>query len=124
MDRAKIVLGTVALLLTVPCLAFGQAAGATYNHDMSAYKKLAEDALKLAKDNNLPAAYAKTKDLEKVWDKGTEDFKKADLSLWTKIDDEMDVAIDATNPAKGATKAKSTAALQKWLDLLATVPAK
>jgi hypothetical protein len=128
MNRAKFVLGTIALLLAVPCLASAEApktaAAPAYNHDMSAYKKLAEDALKLAQANNLAAAYPKTKELEKVWDKGTEDLKKAELKLWTEIDDQMDVAIDATNPAKGGTKEKSTKELQKWLDMLAKVPAK
>ncbi len=36
-----------------------------YNHDMSAYKKLAEEAMKLAKDDKLPEAYPKTKELER-----------------------------------------------------------
>ena len=132
MNRAKIVLGTAALLLAVPCLVSckdseapkAPAMAAAYNHDISSYKKIAEDALKLAKENKLAEAYPKTKELEKTWDGGTEDMKKADAKLWTEIDTQLDVAIDATNPAKKATKEKATAELQKWLDLLAKVPPK
>ena len=91
---------------------------------MSEYQKLASEAMKLAGDDKLAEAYPKTKDLEKAFDKGTEDLKKADPKLWTEIDTQMDAAIDATNPAKDGTPKKAAAELQKFLDLLGKVPAK
>ncbi len=132
MNRAKIVWGVVALLLAVPCLVSCKdsdatktpAVAAAYNHDMSAYTKIAEDALKLAKENKLAEAYPKTKELEKAWDGGTEDMKKSDAKRWTEIDTQLDVAIDASNPAKGGTQEKAAAELQKYIDMLAKVPAK
>ncbi len=93
-----------------------------YNHDMSAYKKLAEEAMKLAKDDKLPEAYPKTKELEKVFDDGTKDLHEADVKLWKSIDDQMDVAINATNPAKDGTSKKSVAELQKYIEYLGKVP--
>jgi hypothetical protein len=132
MNRAKIVLGIAVLLSAVPCFVSCRdsaapkrpAATAVYNHDMSAYKKIAEDALKLAKEGNLAEAFPKTKELEKTFDGGTEDMKKADARLWTEIDTQMDAAIDASNPNKGGTPEKATAELQKFIEMLAKVPAK
>jgi len=96
---------------------------AAYNHDMSEYKKLASEAMQLAGDDKLAEAYPKTKELEKAYDNGTEDLKKADPKLWTEIDTQMDVAIDATNPAKDGTPQKAKVELQKFIDLLGKVPA-
>jgi hypothetical protein len=132
MNRAKIVLGIAVLLLAVPLFVSckdatapkGAATTAAYNHDTSAYKKIAEDAMKLAKDGKLAEAYPKTKELEKAFDGGTEDLKKADAKLWTEIDTQMDAAIDASNPNKGGTPEKAAAELQKFIDMLAKVPAK
>lgn len=141
MNRAKIVLAIVVVLLATPLLVSckdnaaskgtgpkatapkGAAATAAYNHDMSAYKKIAEEALKLAKEGKLAEAYPKTKELEKAYDNGTEDMKKADAKLWTEIDTQMDAAIDAANPSKGGTPEKATTELQKFIDMLAKVPA-
>ncbi len=96
-------------------------ASATYNHDMSAYKALAEAALRAVKDGNMPAALAKTKELEKAFDDGTADFKKADPALWKPIDKEMDVAITA---CEGTDAAKATSELTKFLAMLAKVSQK
>jgi hypothetical protein len=92
---------------------------AAYNHDMSAYKKLAMDAMSLVQAGKLPDAHAKTKELESTWDQGTHDFKKADKKNWKVIDKQMDVAIAATGTD---SVPDATAALQKFLDLLANVP--
>jgi hypothetical protein len=137
MNRPKIALCIGLLLLAVPMFVSckgstapsktgpkAEAKSGDYNHDMSAYKKLAEEAMKLAKEDKLAEAFPKTKELEKVFDKGTEDMKKADPKLWTEIDTQMDAAIDATNPSKEGTPKKATAELQKFIDLLGKVPAK
>ncbi len=142
MNRIKFVLSVSFLFLAIPLFAGcseeekgtpspkasgaakSEGSAAAYNHDMSKYKGLAEDAMKLAKDDDLAKAFPKTKELEKAYDDGTEDFKKAEPKLWTEIDTQMDAAIDATNPSKGGTKEKSTAELQKFIDMLDKVPAK
>ena len=97
------------------------AAQAAYNHDMSAYKALADAGHQLAKDGKLPAALDKAKALEKAWDDGTADLKKADRKLWKTVDSQVDVAIDA---CKGTDGAKAAATFAKFDELLATVPAK
>jgi hypothetical protein len=103
----------------------GDGKAADYSRDMSSYKKMANDALKLVKDGKLADAHKKMKpELEKAWDKGTADMKKADAKLWTMIDKQMDVAIDATDAAKGGTAEKATAEIQKFIDMLDKVPAK
>jgi hypothetical protein len=133
MHRLKTALGISLLLLALPVFVScrdnkapskTQAKSLEYNHDMSEYKKLASEAMKLAGDNKLAEAYPKTKELEKAFDKGTEDLKKADPKLWTEIDTQMDAAIDAANPAKDGTPKKAAAELQKFIDALGKVPAK
>ena len=135
MTRAHFTLGISLLLLALPLFVSCKdnaapsktgagAKAADYNHDMSEYKKLASEAMKLAGDDKLAEAFPKTKDLEKAFDKGTEDMKKADPKLWTEIDTQMDAAIDATNPSKDGTPKKATAELQKFLDMLGKVPTK
>ena len=137
MKRVNVALSIGLLLLAMPVFvscqeenkpagpgASSAAKAGDYNHDMSEYQKLASEAMKLAGDDKLAEAYPKTKDLEKAFDKGTEDLKKADPKLWTEIDTQMDAAIDATNPAKDGTPKKAAAELQKFLDLLGKVPAK
>jgi hypothetical protein len=107
------------------------APAAAAGYDMTEYKKLAEEAMSLAKDDKqdekerMAKAFNITKKLEKVFDDGTAEFKKADAKLWTEIDTQMDVAMDATNPSKeGSSPKKSVAELQKFIDMLAKVPAK
>ncbi len=132
MNRMNIALG-IGLLLAMPVFVScndhtarsqpGANSGA-YNHDMSEYKRLASEAMQLAGDDKLAEAFPKTKALEKAFDNGTEDLKKADPKLWTEIDTQMDLAIDAANPSKDGTPKKATAELQKFIDLLGKVPAK
>jgi hypothetical protein len=132
MKRANIALGIGLLLLGLSVFVSCKgntapsktgAKSGDYNRDMSEYKKLASEAMKLAGDDKLAEAFPKTKDLEKAFDKGTEDMKKANPKLWTEIDTQMDAAIDATNPSKDGTPKKATAELQKFIDMLGKVPA-
>jgi hypothetical protein len=91
-----------------------------YNHDMSAYKAIADAVLAAAKAGDWATAKAKAKELEKTWDKRTTDLKKADPALWTTIDSQLDVALEACQ-AKDA--AKATAELTTFAADLAKVPA-
>jgi hypothetical protein len=80
-----------------------QAAG-TYNHDMSAYEKIANEALKAANAGDAAGANKAMEKLESKWDAGTKDMKTADAALWAQVDDQMDAGIKATE-AKDAKKA-------------------
>jgi hypothetical protein len=93
-------------IFTVCCLVIhaAHAAPPSYNHDMSAYEKIATEALKLADANNVAGAHKAMIKLEDKWDSGTKDLKTADAALWAQIDDQMDAGIKATE-AKDAKKA-------------------
>src|SRR5262245_21902854 len=90
------------------CLASSAALAAptTYNHDMSAYEKIANEALKLADAKDIAGAHKAMLKLEDKWDSGTKDLKAADAALWGQIDDQMDAGIKATE-AKDAKKASA-----------------
>jgi hypothetical protein len=114
-------LSKLGLALFAVCLATSSAhaAPATYSHDMSAYQKLATDALKLADANDVAGAHKAMMKLEDKWDSGTKDLKKADAALWSQIDDQMDAGIKATE-AKDTKKASTEIkALLEKLDKIA-----
>ncbi len=112
---------SAAALLLSSCLSGFAADTPPYNHDMSAYKSIADAALAAAKAGDWATANAKAKELEKTWDKHTTDLKKADPALWTTIDSQLDVAMDA---CKSKDAAKASAELTTFDDDLAKVPAK
>ena len=116
MLRPTIVAFACLLALSMSSLVSAADGVPTYNHDMSAYKVLAEAALKAVKDGKMPSALVKAKELEKAFDDGTADFKKADPKLWKPIDKEMDVAIEA---CEGTDVTKATTELTKFLAMLA-----
>ncbi len=113
-------LSAAALLLCASLNGFA-ADPAPYNHDMSAYKTIADAALTAAKAGDWATANAKAKELEKTWDKRTTDLKESDPALWTTIDSQLDAALDACN-AKDAAKAATE--LTTFDADLAKVPAK
>ena len=92
----------------------------TYNHDMSAYRKLGESTLTLIHDGKMAEANDQILRLEKTWDTGTSDFKWASFSVYKPIDIQLDVAIDACD-AKNSAKAITE--LETFLAMLAKVPA-
>ena len=92
----------------------------TYNHDMSAYRKLGESTLALVRDGKMSAAHDQILVLEKTWDKGTSDFKWASFEVYKPIDIQMDVAMDA---CEAKDSAKAIGELEKFLAMLAKVPA-
>lgn len=98
----------LVFILFAICLAASevQAGPPTYNHDMSAYQKLANDALKLANAKDIAGAHKAMLKLEDKWDSGTKDLKSADAALWSQVDDQMDAGIKATE-AKDAAKAST-----------------
>ena len=85
------------------------AADAKPKYDMAQYKTITEATLKLIDAKDYPAAEKKIVELEEKWDDGTKALKAADRKVWTVIDKQMDVAMEAVKAAKdaaGAEKAK------------------
>jgi high-affinity Fe2+/Pb2+ permease len=93
-------------------------AAPTYNHDMSAYEKIAGDALKLANANDIAGAHKALEKLEDKWDSGTKDLKTADAALWAQIDDQMDAGIKAT---EGKDSKKAAAEIKALLEKLGKI---
>ena len=58
--------------------------------DMSAFKSIAEDTLKLVKAEDLAAAKIRIKDLETAWDKAEEKLKPVNPGKWTSVDKSID----------------------------------
>ncbi len=114
------VLAVAILALTGACFAADAAKDGAPKYDMSAFKTITEDALKLVKTSDYSGAQKKTLELEGKWDEGTKALKAADRKLWNTIDKQMDAAIDACKAAKDASSGeKATAALNDFLAKLA-----
>ena len=122
MKLSTLVLASIFTLATPAAVFAGDAkvpaAAAADIKDMSAYKKLAEEALAQAKAGKLKEAHAITKKLEKAYDKGTKGLKKADAKSWTEIDCQMDLAIEA---CAGTDATAATTELNKFIEDLAKV---
>ena len=95
---------TVALCILLAARLCGAADAPKY--DMAPFKAIAEETLKLLKSKDYAGAEKKILDLEEKWDDGTKLLKTADRKVWTGIDKQMDVAIDATKAAKDAAGAE------------------
>ena len=84
-------------------------------YDMSAFKAIAEETLKLINDKSYPAAEKKIVELEDKWDDGTKPLKAADRKVWTVIDKQMDVAIEAVKAAKDKGGEKATKEINDFI---------
>jgi hypothetical protein len=116
----KTTIAILALILAGSSFAADSAKGDAPKYDMSAFKTITEDALKLVKSGDYSGAHKKTLELEGKWDEGTKSLKAADRKLWNTIDKQMDAAIEACKAAKDAAGAdKATAALNDFLAKLA-----
>ena len=97
----------MAVVVLFVCTGFcGAAEEAKSKFDMSSYKTMAEEALKLIAAKDYPAAEKKIVELEDKFDAGTTKLKAADRKVWTVIDKQMDVAIEAVKASKDETTAK------------------
>ena len=107
------------LLSAVVCLLLAcaaHAADAAPKYDMSKYKGITEEALKLVTAGDYSAAHKKTVELETAWDDDTKKLKEASRKTWKAADDQMDVAMKACESAKDAAgAAKATKALNDYL---------
>ena len=114
------ILAVVMLAFSGTCFAGDAAKDGAPKYDMSAFKTITEDALKLVKSGDYSGAQKKTLELEGKWDEGTKALKAADRKLWNTIDKQMDAAIDSCKAAKDASSGeKATAALNDFLAKLA-----
>jgi hypothetical protein len=88
-------------------------------YDMSKFKTIVQDTVKLVKSGDYAGAQKKIQDVEGQWDDGTKDLKAADRKVWNTIDKQMDVAIEACKAAKdAATGEKAEKALADFLTKL------
>lgn len=85
------------------------AADAAPKYDMSKYKKITEEALKLVKAADYAGAHKKTVELETAWDEDTKKLKEANRKAWKAADDQMDAAMKACESAKDAEGGKKAA---------------
>ena len=88
-------------------------------YDMSKFKTIVQETIKLVKSGDYAGAQKKIQDVEGQWDDGTKDLKAADRKVWNTIDKQMDVAIETCKVAKNAaTGEKAEKALADFLTKL------
>lgn len=63
--------------------------------DLTPYRAIAADTLKIVDAGNLPAAKVRIKDLETAWDDAETTMKPKDRGTWTTIDKSIDAALNA-----------------------------
>ncbi len=61
--------------------------------DLSSFKRIAEDTLKLVSENKLPEAKARIKDLETAWDAAHKSLQSLNMEKWTVIDSALDKSL-------------------------------
>jgi len=101
-------------LIAIPGLASAQSpAGSTAGMatvsplgDLSAYRTIAEDALKMAKTGDLAGAHKRLKELETEWDNHEDSNKKKSYNRWKAIDNQLDLTLgklEAKKPDQAAS---------------------
>jgi hypothetical protein len=106
-------------LVAAPGLVAAQAQGGTEAAatsrlgDLSEYRTIAEDALKLVKTGDFAGAHARMKEFEKTWDNHEDSNKKKSYNAWKGIDNQLDFTLD-----KLSAKKPDQAACEKALDNL------
>jgi hypothetical protein len=108
-------------LVAVPGLVAAQAPGGTDASataasklgDLSEYRTIAEDAMKLVKTGDFAGAHDRMKEFEKTWDNHEDSNKKKSYNAWKGIDNQLDFTLD-----KLGAKKPDQAACEKALDNL------
>src|SRR5947207_1317014 len=100
MPSIKHFLAAVFMLACAVSCGAGEGDKPAPKYDMAPFKAIAEEALKLVNAKSYPAAEKKIVELEEKFDEGTKALKAADRKVWTVIDKQMDVAIEAVKAAK------------------------
>lgn len=86
--------------------------------DLSGFKTIADDTLKLVLANKLPEAKARIKDLETAWDAAHKNLQSANMEKWTVIDTALDKSLKqlrANSPTVGGS-ADALSALVKTIN--------
>lgn len=81
--------------------------------DLSQYRAIAEDALKMVKAGDFAGAHKRMKEFETEWDNHEDSNKKKSYNTWRGIDNQLDFTLD-----KLAAKKPDQAASEKALDNL------
>ncbi|HEV2219995.1 MAG TPA: histidine kinase [Casimicrobiaceae bacterium] len=68
--------------------------------DLSGYRTMAEDALKLAKAGDIAGARKRLKELETTWDNHEDANKKKSYNRWKAIDNQVDFTLDKLSAKK------------------------
>jgi hypothetical protein len=82
--------------------------------DLSAFRTITQDTLKLVNAGNQSGASTRITDLETAWDNGEARLKPKDKAAWTEIDSKIDTvlrAVRSTSPDPAAEKTALTALL-------------
>lgn len=79
--------------------------------DLSQYRTIAEDALKLAKAGDISAAHKRMKEFETAWDNHEDANKKKSYNTWKAIDNQLDFTLGKLG-AKSPDKAACQQALE------------
>ena len=77
--------------------------------DLSAFRTIASDTLKLAQAGDNAGAKKRISDIETAWDKARTTLKAKNAAAWTAIDDLLDAALKATRATTTDAKASVNA---------------
>lgn len=85
--------------------------------DLSEYRAIAEDALKLTKAGDLAGAHKKMKDFETTWDNHEDSNMKKSYNTWRAIDNQLDFTLGKLE-AKKPDQAACEKALENMISRL------
>lgn len=85
--------------------------------DLSEYRTIAEDALKLTKSGDFAGAHKKMKDFETAWDNHEDSNKKKSYNTWRAIDNQLDFTLGKLE-AKKPDQAACEKALENMISRL------
>ena len=77
--------------------------------DLSTFRTIAGDTLKLAQAGDNAGAKKRITDIETAWDKAHATLKAKNAAAWTAIDDLLDTALKTARASKPDSKATTTA---------------
>ena len=95
-------------LVAAPALAMAQAQPGAMTQaphmsplgDLSEYRTIAEDALKLTKAGDFAGAQKRMKEFESTWDNHEDANKKKSYNTWKGIDNQLDFTLDKLSAKK------------------------
>jgi hypothetical protein len=93
----KLVMDALALVGAAPAVASTPAVSAATGSlgDLSAFKTIATDTLKIIQGGDLAAAKTRIKDLEKAWDVARPKLHAMNVDSWNTVDKAIDISLKA-----------------------------